>query len=242
MVGNRVRQEETEAMTQGYGQFCPVAMAAEIVCTRWTLLLLRELCAGSTRFNELRKGVPRMSPTLLSKRLKELERAGIVERTPGSGNGGEYRLTKAGQELQPIVFAMGTWGQRWIQSQASLENLDPALLMWDMRRNLDPKPLPRARRVVQFLYPELPSTTRTWWLVLEDGETDLCSVDPGFEVDLYVVTDLRTMTAIWMGLTTVRREVQAGRLELTGDAALSRSMQTWLGLSPFAGERKRVAG
>lgn len=229
-------------MTQGYGQFCPVAMAAEIFCTRWTALLLRELCAGSRRFNELRKGVPRMSPTLLSKRLKELERAGVVERGTDGDGGVEYRLTTAGRDLQPIVWAMGIWGQRWVESQASLDNLDPTLLMWDMRRNLDPKPLPRDRRVVQFLYPEVPNATGRWWLVLQDGEADLCGVDPGFDVDLYVVTDLRTMTAIWMGLTTVRREVETGRLELSGDAALRRSMQKWLGLSPFAGERKRVAG
>lgn len=229
-------------MTQGYGQFCPVAMAAEVICTRWTALLLREFCAGSRRFNELRKGVPRMSPTLLSKRLKELEAVGIVERRADKQGGVEYHLTEAGRELEPIVFAMGFWGQRWVQSQASLNNLDPTLLMWDMRRNLDPKPLPRERRVVQFLYPELPSTTGQWWLVLQDGEADLCGLDPGFEVDLYVVTDLRTMTAIWMGLTTVRREIDAGRLELSGDAGLRHSMQKWLGLSPFAGERKRVAG
>lgn len=229
-------------MTQGYGQFCPVAMAAEIFCTRWTALLLRELCAGSRRFNELRKGVPRMSPTLLSKRLKELERAGVVERGTDGVGGVEYRLTTAGRDLQPIVWAMGIWGQRWVESQASLDNLDPTLLMWDMRRNLDPKPLPRDRRVVQFLYPEVPNATGRWWLVLQDGEADLCGVDPGFDVDLYVVTDLRTMTAIWMGLTTVRREVETGRLELSGDAALRRSMQKWLGLSPFAAERKRVAG
>jgi len=229
-------------MTQGYGQFCPVAMTAEIFCKRWTALLLREFCAGTTRFNDLRKGVPRMSPTLLSKRLKELENAGVIERTAGNGGGVEYRLTTAGRELQPIVFAMGTWGQRWVESQTSLQNLDPTLLMWDMRRNLDPKPLPEGRRVVQFLYPELPNATGAWWLVLDDGKADLCSVDPGFEIDLYVVTDLRTMTAIWMGLTTVRREVDAGRLELSGDAELRRSMQRWLGLSPFSVERKQAAG
>ena len=225
----------------GYGQFCPVAMAAEILCRRWTVLVLRELCAGSTRFNELRRGVPLMSPTLLSQRLRELEEAGVIARVSVNDRGGAaYRLTAAGKDLESIIMAMGIWGQRWVEAQASLKNLDPSLLMWDMRRNLDPTPLPPGRKVIQFLYPELRSK-RDWWLVIDSAGVDLCAVDPGFEVDLYVVTDLRTMTAIWMGLTTVQDEVRAGRLELTGDAGLGRSMQRWLGMSPFAKERKRVA-
>jgi DNA-binding HxlR family transcriptional regulator len=225
----------------GYGQFCPVAMAAEVLCTRWTVLILRELFAGSTRFNELRKGVPLMSPTLLSKRLKELENSGVVERARTNEPGVySYRLTEAGRDLQPIVFGMGFWGQRWVDKQSSLRNLDPSLLMWDMRRNLDLTPMPDRRCVIQFLYPELQKKQR-WWLAIDRGTVDLCLTDPGFDVDLYVVTDLRTMTAIWMGLTTVRAEVERGHLELTGDAALKRSMHTWLGLSPFAKEKKLVA-
>jgi DNA-binding HxlR family transcriptional regulator len=224
-----------------YGQFCPVAMAAEVVCTRWTPLILRELIAGSTRFNDLRKGVPRMSPTLLSKRLKELEEAGVVERVRGKGGTWEYGLTPAGRELQTVVFGLGMWGQRWVEARTSLKNLDPSLLMWDMRRNLDPTPMPPRRAVIQIVYPELSSARRTWWLIVDGGETDLCSVDPGFEVDLVVETDLRTMTAIWMGLTSVRSEIAAGRLKLDGDGQLKTSMQQWLGLSPFAAEKKLAA-
>lgn len=225
----------------GYGQFCPVAMAAEVLCTRWTVLVLREMCAGSTRFNELRKGVPLMSPTLLSKRLKELENYGVIERARTAEPGVfDYRLTAAGHELKPIVLGMGVWGQRWLETQSSLKNLDPSLLMWDMRRNLNPTPMPDKRCVVQFVYPEL-ATKQRYWLVVEHGTVDLCYIDPGYEVDLYVVGDLRAMTAIWMGLTTLRAEVQAGRLTLTGDATLKRAMQNWLGLSPFAKEKKRVA-
>lgn len=225
-----------------YGQFCPVAMAAEILCTRWTVLLLREMCAGSTRFNELRKGVPLMSPALLAKRLRQLEEADVVERVPSKQSGGhEYRLTPAGQELQPIIFSMGFWGQRWVSSQNTLKNLDPSLLMWDMRRNLNMTPTPDRQCTIQFLYPDLPKAKQKWWLVIDQGQADLCSVDPGFDVDLYVVSDLRTMTAIWMGLTTVQNELGANRLELLGDASLRKSMQTWLGLSPFAKERKQVA-
>ena len=137
-----------------YGQFCPVAMASEILCTRWTTLVVRELLCGSTRFNDLRRGVPRMSPALLSKRLKELERAGVVRTVPVAG-GHEYRLTEAGEELRPVIVGMGSWGQRWVESQLSLRNLDPSLLMWDMRRNLNPEPLPPRRCTIQFLYPEV---------------------------------------------------------------------------------------
>jgi len=224
-----------------YAQFCPVAMAAEVVCTRWTALVLRELLAGSTRFNDLRKGVPRMSPTLLSKRLKELEAVGVIERARGDDGVWHYALTQAGHDLKAVVFGLGVWGQRWLESQTSLKNLDPSLLMWDMRRNLDPTPMPLHRAVIQIVYPELSPARRNWWLIVERSKTDLCSVDPGFEVNLHVETDLRTMTAIWMGLTSVRAEVAAGRMKLDGDSALKTSMQQWLGLSPFAAEKKLVA-
>jgi DNA-binding HxlR family transcriptional regulator len=232
-------------MTQGsYKQFCPVAMAAEILCTRWTVVLLRELMAGSTRFNELRRGVPRMSPALLSQRLKELEAAGIIERQASDTEPGvfEYRLTDAGRELNPVVEAFGIWGQRWVATELSLQHLDVSLLMWDMRRNLDTTPMPKARRVIQFRYPELPPAQRTWWLLVDPAAAvDLCSVDPGFDVDLYVSTDLRTMTAIWMGLDTVRDARRTERLMLTGDRQLISDMQAWLGLSPFAKEVKVAA-
>jgi DNA-binding HxlR family transcriptional regulator len=228
-------------MTIGsYKQFCPVAMAAEILCTRWTMVLLRELVAGSTRFNELRRGVPRMSPALLSQRLKELEVAGIVTRESGSERGVfEYQLTAAGRELAPIVEAFGVWGQRRIESHLSLQNLDVQLLMWDMRRNLNITPMPQKRSVVQFSYPELPAAQRSWWLIVDPMESvDLCSIDPGFDVDLYVSVDLRSMTAIWMGLDTVRAAIATRRMILTGDRQLASAMQTWLGLSPFAKEQK----
>jgi len=228
--------------TGGYGQFCPVAMASEVLCTRWTMLILREFCAGSTRFNELRKGVPRMSPTLLAKRLKELEGAGVIEHVSRNGDGAaEYRLTRSGRDLQEIVMGIGIWGQRWIETRAALDNLDPDLLMWDMRRFVDHARLPSDKCVVQFQYTDLPPAKRDYWLVAENGHADMCSIDPGFDVDLYVVTELGTMTAIWMGVTTVARETKDGRLELTGPRDLCNSMQQWLGLSPFAREKKRVA-
>ncbi len=225
-----------------YGQFCPVSMAAEVVCTRWTALVVRELLSGSTRFNDLRRGVPRMSPTLLSKRLKELERAGVVETVAGTSPGStEYKLTPAGEDLREVVMALGFWGQRWVESKLSLKNLDPSLLMWDMRRCLDPTPLPPRRCTVKFEYPALESARRNWWLVIDGGGVDLCLHDPGHDLDLLIRGSLRSMTAIWMGLTTVEREVEAGEIELVGAKAIARSMQHWLGLSPFSKEKNRVS-
>ncbi len=225
-----------------YGQFCPVAMAAEIFCSRWTALILREFIAGTRRFNDLRRGVPRMSPSLLSKRLVELREAGIIEEVQSAHGTKEYQLTTAGEDLKPIVMALGIWGQRWIDSKLSLKNLDSSLLMWDMRRWLDPKPLPERRCVIAFKYPEIERNRQNWWLVIEaNGKVDLCNSDPGFDVDLFVTGSLRAMTAVWMGVTTVKKEVDAGDLDIHGDPAIANAMQHWLGLSPFAKEKSRLA-
>ena len=225
-----------------YGQFCPVAMAAEIVCSRWTALVLRELLCGTTRFNDLRRGVPRMSPTLLSKRLKELTDAGVITASKTGRSGTiEYKLTDAGEDLRGVIMSLGTWGHRWVESSLSLKNLDPSLLMWDMRRNVALTSLPERRCTVHFVYPELSASRKLWWLVADHGAVDLCSVDPGFEIDLYVRSSLHSMTAVWMGHSTLKAEIDAGNIELTGDKEIARSMQAWLGLSPFAKEKRRVA-
>jgi len=227
----------------GYGQFCPVSMASEILCTRWTTLIIREMLCGSTRFNDLRRGVPRMSPALLSKRLKDLQAAGVIVAASNSQGIVEYRLSPAGEDLRDVVMSIGNWGQRWVESQLSLslKNLDPSLLMWDMRRHLRPEPLPPSRCTIQFQYPELPDSRRNWWLVIDEGEVDLCGFDPGYEVNLLVRTPLRTMTAIWMGIAPLRREVDAGNIELDGEPAIAKAIQQWIGLSPFASEPRRVA-
>lgn len=230
-------------MQAGYKQFCPVAMASEVLCTRWTIVLLRELIAGSTRFNDLRRGVPRMSTALLSQRLKDLEAAGIIKRVqaPNERKAHEYHLTEAGRDLHSVVMSIGIWGQRWVDTELSLDNLDPSLLMWDMRRNLNTTPLPKQRSVIEFLYTDLPASQKHWWLIVEPtGDVDLCSVDPGFDVDLLVTAKLRPMTAIWMGLSTVEAEQKSKTLTLDGTPALAKKMQTWLGLSPFASEAKRI--
>jgi DNA-binding HxlR family transcriptional regulator len=224
----------------GYGQFCPVAMASEVLCSRWTLLILREFLCGSTRFNDLQRGVPKMSPSLLSKRLKELQAAGVISATI-TARGTEYRLTEAGEDLRPVIMGIGFWGQKWVESQVSLRNLDPSLLMWDIRRWLDPKPLPPRRTVIQFLYPELPTARQNWWLVIDKGVVDLCLTDPGFEVDLLIEASLRSMTSVWMGVSDMAQEIAGRRMTVDGDAGIARNMRAWLSLSPFAGGERRVA-
>lgn len=232
-------------MSEGsYKQFCPVAMASEVLCTRWTMMLLRELLLGTTRFNDLRRGLPRMSPALLSKRLKDLEAAGILKRIkPAKGPElYEYVLTDAGRALKPIVDAIGDWGHQWITTQATLANLDVNLLMWNMRRNINPAPMPKQRSTIKLVYRDQPAAKRNWWLVVEPGKpTDLCSVDPGFDIDLYVTTDLRTMTEVWMGYATMARAKAGDRIKLAGDRQLEATFDTWLGASRFAKMEKCVA-
>jgi DNA-binding HxlR family transcriptional regulator len=231
-------------MAEGsYNQFCPIAMASEILCMRWTPLLLRELLAGSTRFNELRRGVQRMSPALLSKRLKELEAAGIVTRSKVIGEPQlfEYQLTKAGRELAPVIEGVGAWGHKWIKAEASLKKLDVNLLMWGIRGDINPAPMPLRRTTIQVIFTDLPKARRNWWLIAQPGEgVDLCSVDPGFDVDLYLSTDLRTLTEVWMGYMPMGRAKQEGRLSVTGNRQLEADMKSWFGLNRFAIE-KRVA-
>lgn len=228
----------------GHRQFCPLAMASDLLCSRWTMMLLSELLSGTTRFNDLRRGLPRMSPALLSKRLKDLESAGIVSR--GLAADGielhEYSLTEAGRAIEPVIDAMGDWGHRWITTQATLAHLDVKLLMWNMRRKINPNPLPSGRSTIQFIYRDLPTATRNWWLLVQPGkEVDLCSVDPGYDVDLYVTTDLRTLTEVWMGYAPIGAAMDDGRLVVVGNRELESSFQTWLGSSRFASLQKCVA-
>jgi len=228
----------------GHRQFCPLAMASDVLCSRWTMMLLSELLSGTTRFNDLRRGLPRMSPALLSKRLKELEAAGIVLRSRATDSSDlyEYLLTEAGRAVEPIVDAMGDWGHRWVTTQATLAHLDVKLLMWNMRRKIDPDPMPRRRSVIQIIYRDIPPATRNWWLIVEPNkDADLCSVDPGYDVDLYITTDLRTMTEVWMGYSAIAEAVEDGRLLLVGDKELERTFHTWLGASRYASLEKCVA-
>ncbi|MEU8305260.1 helix-turn-helix domain-containing protein [Actinomadura sp. NPDC048955] len=215
-------------MGASYYQFCPVAKAMELLDERWTLLIVRELLAGSERFNEVRRGVPRMSPTLLAKRLNQLVRAGVVAR-----RGDRYVLTPAGEELRPVVEALAVWGVRWI-GELGERDLDPKLLLWDMRRHVDAGAAPAGRTVVLFHFPDVPPAARDWWLVLNSGTADVCDEDPGHEVSVTVTAPLRAMVEIWRGDLAWPDALRAGTVELHGPEHLRRGVPTWFTLSPFA--------
>jgi DNA-binding HxlR family transcriptional regulator len=218
----------------GYGQFCPIAKAAQILAERWTPLVLRELICGSTRFNDLRRGVPLMSSSLLSQRLKFLEQEGVIERRQAAGRGFEYHLTDAGRELEPLIMMMGEWGARWVRSRLEPEDLDVTLLMWDMHRTVRPEHFPAHRVVVGFEFTDVPRNKRRWWLVSEGDAADLCVTDPGYDIDLLILADLRTMTAIWTGDVSLQAALNSGALEAHGPVELRRRLSAWLGLSAFA--------
>ncbi len=220
---------------KGYGQFCPVAKASEIFAERWTPLVLRELLCGSTRFNDIRRGVPLMSRSLLAKRLRELEQAGVVERrTPPGRQSHEYVLTPAGKELLPIIEGLGTWGQRWILFELDEKDLDPSLLMWDMRRSIRRDQLPEHRVVVRFDFADITGARRSWWLLASRDGGDICMTDPGFEVDLTLTVRLRDLTRYWLGQITWGDLLRGQEVEIEGPRGLQRSLPSWLGRSGFA--------
>lgn len=217
----------------GYGQFCPVAKTSELLCERWVPLIVRELLLGSRRFSEIQRGVPLISPTLLTKRLRQLEAAGAVERIQ-NGRNAQYSLTEAGWELYPIIEAMGVWGQRWARSRYTPNELDPALLMWDVRRMLRPAGLRAIRTVVEFRFMHAPAGKSTYWLVVDDA-IDLCLVDPGYPIDLQVRAELRALTQVWMGDRTMRDAMADGAIEVAGPRVLARTFVQWLGQHPILG-------
>ena len=172
-----------------YGQFCPVAKATEIVGDKWTMLILRELLMGTTRFNDFQHSMSRISPTVLNKRLKMLEAKGVIIRRRQSGlRGHEYRLTAMGKELEPVVENLAIWGMRWARGQMSDDELDVELLMWDIRRRIDADNLPDGETVLCFTFTDL-EHYKTWWLVFSEDDVDLCTEDTGKDVDLYVSSE-----------------------------------------------------
>jgi DNA-binding HxlR family transcriptional regulator len=220
-----------------YGQFCTVARGAEVFGELWTPLVVRELLCGSHRFNDIRRGVPRMSQTLLVKRLRKLEEIGVLERKRG-GDGWEYHLTQAGEELRPIVVTMGHWGARWIGSRLKKQQLDAGFLMWDIRRFVRLEEFPQGRRtVIHFRFSDARAGERVWWLVVEDGTADLCRDDPGHELDAVVECTVRALTEIWTGDSDPKTEIAAGRLRLSGGGRGGASLWRWLGRSMFAPSR-----
>lgn len=215
-----------------YHQFCPVSKAVELLDERWTLLIVRELLAGSVHFNELRRGVPRMSPTLLSKRLSRLAQAGIVRRE-GDGQDVSYRLTAAGEELRPVVEALGAWGVRWI-GELGEADLDPKLLLWDLSRNVDRGIIPPGRTVVNFQFEDVGTKLRNWWLVMSGQEVDVCDFDPGYDVEVWVSGSLRRMVEVWRGDTNWAHALSSGSIDVQGPDELRRSVPLWFPPSAFA--------
>jgi DNA-binding HxlR family transcriptional regulator len=223
-----------------YGQFCTVARGAEAIGERWTLLVVRELLCGSTRFNAIHRGVPRMSASLLAQRLRSLEQAGVIERHGADGgNATRYRLTPAGEELRPIVLALGHWGARWIGGRLQKGQLDAGFLMWDISRFVDVAACPRERCVtIHFRFSDAPEGERRWWLVIDRGaEANLCRDDPGQERTVVIESTVRALTEVWTGDREAADAVGQRAIRLTGMAADRRDLWRWLGRSAFAATR-----
>lgn len=218
---------------KGYGQFCPIAKATEVIGERWTILVVRELAAGSQSFNDLRKGLPLMSPTLLSARLKALEQSGIVERTSRDKHV-SYVLTDAGDELTRIIWQLGTWGHRWVRSDLGSDDLDPSLLIWDIHRTINTDFFRARRTVIQFEFTDYTSKMRYWWLVISPDNVDVCYKDPGYDADLVITTDLKTLTAAWMGDTTIMKAIREKSITLSGSGHLKKNIAVWLGTNYYA--------
>jgi DNA-binding HxlR family transcriptional regulator len=225
-------------MSIHYGQFCPVAKAAEVLGERWTILIVRELLVGSTRFSDLQRAMSQISPSLLTKRLNQLQDCGLIIRKQlPEQRRTEYHLTAAGRELMPVVAALGEWGMKWARGQMSDDELDVELLMHDLSRRIDEKQLPGGRHVIQFVFNGLTKFAQ-WWVVLqENGERDLCVENPKKKVDIQLRSDLRTMTEIWAGDTEIGAAKKDGRLQLTGNPLLIRTLPHWLRTGMFANVR-----
>jgi DNA-binding HxlR family transcriptional regulator len=212
-----------------YGQFCPIAKAAEVLGERWTILIIRELLVGTTRFSDLQRGLSQISPTLLTKRLTQLQDCGLVVRKKRPQQRRiEYHRAPAGRELTPIILGLADWGMKWARGKMSDDELDVELLMQDLSRRIDHNHLPGGRTVIQFVFPELTKFGR-WWIVIEsDNERELCVDNPGKAVDIVIRSDVRTMVEIWAGDAQIRAMKKAGRLQVSGDSNLIRTIASWL--------------
>lgn len=226
-------------MEKNYGQFCTVARAAEVLCEHWTPLIVRELLCGSRRFNDLHRGVPRMSTSLLAQRLRHLEGSGVVRRS-AAGKVWEYSLTEAGEELRPIVMALGHWGARWIGIGSRLgdDELDAGLLMWDMRRFARTEEFPPRPVVIHFTFRDARPGEKVWWLVAEHGMVDLCRDDPGRDLTLVVDSTVRALTEVWGGDRTPQEVLRSRELRVDGAERDVESLWRWLGTSAFASTRR----
>jgi DNA-binding HxlR family transcriptional regulator len=230
-------------MSIRYGQFCPIAKAAEVLGERWTILIIRELLLGTTRFSDLQRALSQISPTLLTRRLNQLQESGLVIRKKlPEQKRTEYLLSPAGQQLMPVMAGLGEWGMKWARGQMTDDELDVELLMHDLSRRLDASQIPSARAVIHFVFTGLAKFPE-WWIVLkENGERDLCVQDPGHGVDIQLSSDVRTIIEIWAGDTEIRDAKKDGRLQLTGDPLLIQTLPSWLRIGLFAGVRPQPDG
>ena len=226
--------------SSSYGQYCPLALAAELLCRRWTVLVISRLIDGCTTFSEIHQGVPRISPSLLSTRLKELEHAGLLTHNK-NGSNSRYTLTPAGRELESIIDAMAIWGQHWARDM-EMEDLDIGFLAWSMHLRMNTDAMPPGRTVLHFEFSGAPADCRRFWLVNTDGKVDMCLKHPGFDDDLKIEADLKRFVEAWRGFRDLREEIAASRVRVTGPRALQKAFPDWLLLSALAPYERKVAG
>lgn len=218
-----------------YGNYCPIALGAEVIADRWTPLIIRELILGNTRFNEIARGLPGISRSLLVQRLRHLERKGVIETRPAaSGRGHEYHLTAAGRQLEPVIMALGSWAVQWLFHDMDPEDVDAITLMWWMHRTLDAAHLPADRVVIQLEHTAPQRVTA--WLVLDRGDASLCVQHPGFDVDVIVTCETPRLGEVFMGLERWDRAVAVGAIRVDGPPRLVRALPRWFSWSPFAPE------
>jgi DNA-binding HxlR family transcriptional regulator len=220
-----------------YGQFCPISKAVEVIGERWAVLVLRELLLGHTQFNQLQHALPRISPTTLTKRLAELQASGLIIRKRAPGQlGHQYQVTASARELWPVLVSVGKWGMRWARGRMRNDELDVGMLMGDVQRRIDARLLPRGLSILHFKFTDL-TEYADWWVKIDGKETDLCLDDPGFEVDVYFTTDLRTLTEVWMGDLPLERARASGKLKIVGRSAYLKNLKSWLRLHSMASIR-----
>jgi DNA-binding HxlR family transcriptional regulator len=216
-----------------YGQYCPVARTAEILADRWTVLIVRELLADVNHFNELERGLPNMSRTLLSERLRRLEQAGVLERRGASrGKPTEYRLTVAGRELQQVIDQFGEWGARWAFGPPRPSELDPIILLWWMRRRVALDRISRRRVVIQFDFRRAPQ--RSYWLLIDPTDVSVCLKQPNFDVDVIVTAEIATFYQVWLGRSSLVDAMRKNLVRLDGAPADIRAFPSWFTWSPMA--------
>ncbi len=223
-----------------YGQFCPLAMASEFLCKRWTLLVLRELLLGSVSFNAISRGVARMSRTLLSNRLKELEERGLVRKVVKSNQRDtKYSLTKSGKSLSTVVFGMADWGQEWLHIEPSLENVDADHLFWSIRRSARPHPDLPSPFVVHIFLSDQPKNRQSCWLLFEDDDVELCIIDHDFEVDVQIEATAKNLVKVYLGWEKFSSAIAKANVILRGPKQYTSLIQKWFGLSRLADIKKQ---